>query len=61
MVDHLNGLPLAKAIPDKEASTVADSIYEKLILLAYLSSDPFLPIRKNLLMTYYVMFANSTI
>ena len=32
MVDHLTGWPLAKAIPDKEASTVADAIYEKLIL-----------------------------
>ena len=32
MVDHLTGWPLAKAIPDKEASTTADAIYEKLIL-----------------------------
>ena len=32
MVNHLTGWPLAKAIPDKEASTVADAIYEKLIL-----------------------------
>ena len=32
MVDHLTGWPLAKAVPDKEASTVADAIYEKLII-----------------------------
>ena len=32
MVDHLTGWLLAKAIPDKEASTVTDAIYEKLIL-----------------------------
>ena len=31
-VDHLTGWPLAKAIPDEEASTVADAIYEKLVL-----------------------------
>ena len=28
MIDHLTGWPLAKAIPHKEASTVADAIYE---------------------------------
>ena len=32
MVDHLTGWPMAKAIPDKEATTVARAIYEKLIL-----------------------------
>ena len=32
MVDYLSGWPLGKAIPDKEASTVANAIYEKLIL-----------------------------
>ena len=32
MVDHLTSWPIAKAIPDKEASTVADAILEKLIL-----------------------------
>ena len=32
MVDHLIGWPIAKAIPDKEATTVAKAIFEKLIL-----------------------------
>ena len=31
-VDHLTSWPIAKAIPDKEASIVADAILEKLIL-----------------------------
>ena len=32
MVDHLTGWPIAKAIPDKEATTVANVIFKKLIL-----------------------------
>ena len=32
MVDHLTGWPIAKAIPDKEATMVANVIFEKLIL-----------------------------
>ena len=32
MVDHFSRWPLAKAIPDKEATTVANAIFEKLIL-----------------------------
>ena len=32
MVGHLTGWPIAKAIPDKEATTVANAIFEKLIL-----------------------------
>ena len=32
MVDHLNRWPTAKVIPDKEATTVANAIFEKLIL-----------------------------
>ena len=32
MVDHLTGWPLAKAIPNKEATMVANAIFEKLIL-----------------------------
>ena len=32
MVDHLTRWPIAKAIPDKEATTVANFIFEKLIL-----------------------------
>ena len=32
MVDHLTGCPIAKDIPDKEATTVANAIFEKLIL-----------------------------
>ena len=31
-VDHLSGFPIAEAIPNKEAATVADVIYNKLIL-----------------------------
>ena len=32
MIDHLTGWPMAKAISDKEAATVANAIYKKLIL-----------------------------
>ena len=32
MVDHLTGGPIAKAIPNKEATTVANAIFKKLIL-----------------------------
>ena len=32
MVDHLTSWPMVKAIPDKEATTVANTIFEKLIL-----------------------------
>ena len=30
MVDHLTGWPIAKAITDKEVSTVANAIFKKL-------------------------------
>ena len=32
MVDHLTGWPIPKAIPNKEATTVANTIFEKCIL-----------------------------
>ena len=32
MVDHLTSWPMVKAIPDKEATTLANAIFEKLIL-----------------------------
>ena len=32
MVDHLTGWPIARAIPDNEATNVANAIFEKLIL-----------------------------
>ena len=32
MIYHLTGWPMSKAIPDKEADTVANTIHEKLIL-----------------------------
>ena len=32
MIDHLTGWPMAKAIPNKEATTVANAVFEKLIL-----------------------------
>ena len=32
MVDHLTSWPMVKAIPDKEATTVANAIFEKCIL-----------------------------
>ena len=32
MLDHITGWPIAKAIPHKEATTVARAVYEKLIL-----------------------------
>ena len=32
MVDHLTSWPMVKAISDKEATTVANAIFEKLIL-----------------------------
>ena len=32
MVDHLSSWPMIKAIPDKEATAVANAIFEKFIL-----------------------------
>ena len=32
MVDHLTGWPIAKAIPNKEATTGVNAIFEKLVL-----------------------------
>ena len=32
LVDHLTGWPMAKAIPDNEAITVARAVYKKVIL-----------------------------
>ena len=32
MVDHLTSWPMVKTIPDKEATTVANAIFEKLLL-----------------------------
>ena len=32
MVDHLTGWPIEKAMPDKEVTTVANAIFEKLVL-----------------------------
>ena len=32
MVHHLTGWPIAKAMPNKEATTVTNTIFEKLIL-----------------------------
>ena len=32
MVDHLTSWPMVKVIPDKEVTTVANAIFEKLIL-----------------------------
>ena len=32
MVDHLSNWPMVKSIPDKEATTVANAIFDKLIL-----------------------------
>ena len=32
MVNHLTSWPMIKVIPDKEAATVANPIFEKLIL-----------------------------
>ena len=33
ITDHLTGWPIATAIPDKEATTVANAIYKDLILV----------------------------
>ena len=32
MVDHLTGWPIAKAIPDKEVTTLVNAIFEMLVL-----------------------------
>ena len=44
MDDHLTGWPMAKAIPDKEATTVAGAVYEKLILE---HGSPGIPLSDN--------------
>ena len=41
MVDLLTSWPMVKAIPDKEATTVANAIFEKLILEHGKSRNPF--------------------
>ena len=41
MDDHLTSWPMVKAIPDKEVTTVANTIFEKLIL-EHRSSDVLL-------------------
>ena len=62
VVDHLTGWPIARAIPDKEATTVANAVFEKLILdhgaPKILLSDNV----KDSLMTLWPMFVkNSTL
>ena len=41
MVDHLTSWPMVKAIPDKEATSVANAIFEKLIFEPWESGNPF--------------------
>ena len=39
MTDHLTGLPIATAIPDKEATTGANAIYKDLVLVPWLPGN----------------------
>ena len=59
MVDHLTGWPMVKPMLDKEATTVANAIYDKLILEhgspEIFSSDN----GKNLPMTLWPMSAKN--
>ena len=61
-MDHLTGWPIAKAIPDKEAMTVANAIFEKLILeqVAHLKFF-FLTMVRSSPMTLWPMCVRSSI
>ena len=60
MVDHLTSWAVAKAIPDKEATTVANAIFDKLILECG-SPEILSDNGKNLLMTLWPMSAKNLI
>ena len=59
MVDHLTSWPTVKAIPDKEATTVANAI----LISSYLSTGTqksfFLIMEKNFQMTFWPMSTRS--
>ena len=59
MVDHLIRWPMVKAIPDKEATTVANGIFDKLILEHVSPEILCLIIKKNCQMTVWPMSARS--
>ena len=44
MVDHLSGFPIAEAIANKESATIANAIYNKLILT---HTCPKIPLSDN--------------
>ena len=59
MVDHLTSWPMVKAIPDKEATTVANVIFEKLMLEHGAQRSFCLIMGKNSPMTLWPMSARS--
>ena len=61
MVDHLTGRPIAKPIPDKEAMTVANAIFKKLILEQGTSEVLLSSNGKEFTMTLWPMCVRSSI
>ena len=61
MVDHLTEWPIAKAISDKEATTVANTIFEKLILEHGTPDVFYLTMVRSLPMTLWPMCVRSSI
>ena len=59
MVDHLTSWPMVNAIPDEEATTVANAIFEKLILEHGSLKFFCLIMGKNSQMTLWPMFVRS--
>ena len=61
MVDHLTGWPIPKAIPDREATTVVNAIFEKLVLEHGALRFFCLTMAKNSLMILWPMSVKSKI
>ena len=59
MVDHLASRPMVKAVPDKEATTVANVISEELILEHGSPEIPLSDNEKEFTMTLWPMSARS--
>ena len=58
MVDYLTSWPMVKAIPDKEDTTVANAIFEKLLLEHGVQKSLYLIMGKNSQMTLWSMLAS---
>ena len=55
MVDQLTSWPIARAIPDKEATTIANAVYRDLILQHGAPEFSYLTMVKNFPMILWLM------